>query len=85
MAPRNFAGKSSRKKTVFFLGPKFLVAIGRGKSIYWAIGYFIDLSTCAKFQGHSSTVSYLSQGSLMKMPSEKYVSGAILGHVYLDE
>jgi len=57
--------------------------MGRGKSIYWAIVYFIDLSTCAKFQGHSSTVSYLSQESLMK--SEKYASGAILGHVYLDE
>ena len=39
----------------------------------------------SKFQGHSSTASYLSQGSLIKTPSEKYASGAILGHVYLDE
>ena len=35
------------------------------------IVYFKDLSICAKFQGHSSTASYLSQGSQMKMPSEK--------------
>jgi len=34
---------------------------------------------------NSSRASYLSQGSLMKMPSVKYASGAILGHVYLDE
>jgi len=55
--------------------------MGHGRSIFWAIVYFMDLSICAKFQGHSSMASYLSQGSQMKMPSEKYVSGAILGHV----
>jgi len=59
--------------------------MGRGRSIFWAAVYFIDLSICAKFQGRSSRASYLSQGSLVKMPSEKYVSEAILGHVYVDE
>jgi len=59
------------------------VAMGRGRAIFWAIVYFMDLSFCAKFQGCSSTASYLSQGSLMKMPSVKYASEAILGHVYL--
>jgi len=57
--------------------------MGRGRAIFWAIVYFMDLSIYAKFQGCSSTASYLSQGSLMKMPSVKYASEAILGHVYL--
>ena len=61
------------------------VAMGRGRSIFWAAVYFMDLSICAKFQGRSSRASYLSQGSLMKMPSVKHASGAILGSVYLDE
>jgi len=52
--------------------------------MFWAIVYFMDPNICAKFQGRSSRASYLSRGSLMKMPSEKYSSGAILGHVYLD-
>ena len=56
-----------------------------GRSIFWAVVYFMDLSICAKFQRHSLRASYLSQGSLMKMPSEKYASGGILGLVYLDE
>jgi len=59
--------------------------MGRGRSIFRAVGYFTVLSTCAKFQGCSSRASYLPHGSRMKMPSEKYVSGAILGHMYLDE
>ena len=59
--------------------------MARGRSIFWAVVNFTDLSMCAKFQGRSSMASYLSQGSLMKMPSEKYASGAILGLVYLDE
>ena len=76
--------ENRHEKTVFSRS-KISVAIGRGGLIYWAVVYFIDLSISAKFQGHSSTASYLSQGSLMKMPSNKYASGAILGHVYLDE
>ena len=59
--------------------------MGRGRSIFSAAVYFMDLSICAKFQGRSSRASYLSQGSLMKMPSVKHASGAILGSVYLDE
>ena len=59
--------------------------MGRGRSIFRAVGYFTELSTCAKFQGRSSRASYLPQGSLMKMPSEKYASGAILNHLYADE
>ena len=68
-----------------FSRSKISVAMGHGRSIFWAVVYFMDLSICAKFQGHSSAASYHSQGSQMKMPSEKYASGAILGHVYLDE
>ena len=68
-----------------FSRSKISVAMGRGRSIFWAIVYFIDLSICAKFQGLSSRASYLPQGSLMKMPSEKYASGTILGHLYADE
>ena len=59
--------------------------MGRGRSIFWAVVYFTDLSTCAEFQCRSSRASYLPQGSRMKMPSEKYASGAILGHLYADE
>ena len=60
--------------------------MGRGRSIFRAVVfYFTDLSTRAKFQGRSSRASYLSQGSLVKMPSEKYASEAILGYVYVDE
>jgi len=59
--------------------------MARGRSIFCTVVYFTDLSTCAKFQGRSSMASYLPQGSLMKMPSEKYASGGILGLVYLDE
>ena len=59
--------------------------MGRGRSIFWDVVYFMDLSITAKFQGHSSTASYLCQGSLVKMPSEKYASWAILGHEYVDE
>ena len=33
----------------------------------------------------SSRASYLPQGSRIKMPSEKHASGAIFGHVYMDE
>ena len=61
------------------------VAMGRGESIFWPVVYFADLSTCAKFQGRSSRASYLPQGSLMNMRSEKYASGAILGHLYADD
>ena len=58
--------------------------MGRGRSIFWAVVYFTDLSTCAKFQCRSSRASYLPQGSLVNM-SEKYASGAIFGRIYLDE
>ena len=59
--------------------------MGRGRSIFLAAVYFTDLSMRAKFQGRSSKASYLPQGSRMKMPSEKHASGAIFGHVYMDE
>ena len=72
-----------------FSRSKISVAMGRGRSIFSAAVYFMDLSICAKFQNRSSRASYLSQGSLMKMPSVKYASGAklgsVLGSVYLDE
>jgi len=58
--------------------------MGRGRSIFRAAVYFTDLSTRAKFQGRSSRASYLPQGSRME-PSEKHASGAIFGHVYMDE
>ena len=79
------AKKRKKNENLGFSRSKISVVMGRGRSIFWAIDYFMDLSICAKFQGHSSTASYLSQGSQMKMPSEKCASGAILGHVYLDE
>jgi len=77
--------KTLKNENLGFSRSKISVAMGRRRSIFWVIVYFMDLSICAKFQGHSSTASYLSQGSQMKMPSKKYSSGAILGHVYLDE
>ena len=67
-----------------FSRSKISVAMGRGRSIFWAAVYFMDLSICAKFQNRSSRASYLSQGSLMKMPSVKHASGAIFGHIYID-
>ena len=82
---RHFGEKPKNRENLGFSRSKIFVAMGRGRSIFWAVVYFMDLSICAKFQGHSSTASYLCQGSLVKMPSEKYASGAILGHVYLDE
>jgi len=77
--------KNLKNENLGFSRSKISIAMGRGRSIFWAIVYFMDLNICAKFQGHSSTASYLSRGSQMKMPSEKYASGAILGYVYLDE
>ena len=76
---------AKKTENLGFSGSKISVAMGRGRSIFCPVVYVTDLSTCAKFQGRSSRASYLPQGSLMKMPSEKYASGAILGHIYLDE
>ena len=74
----------AKTENLGFSRSKISVAMGRGRSIFWAAVYFMDLSICAKFQGRSSRASYLSQGSLLEMPSVKYASGAIFGHVYLD-
>ena len=72
----------AKTENLGFSRSKISVAMGRGRPIFWPIVYFTDLSTCAKFQRRSSRVLYLPQRSLMKMPS---ASGAILGHIYLDE
>ena len=58
-----------------FSRPNISIAMGHGRSIFWAAAYFMDLSISAKFQGRSSRASYLSRGGLIKMPSVKYASG----------
>ena len=75
----------AKTENLGFSMSKISVAMGRGRSIFRAAVYFMDLSTYAKFQGRSSRASYLSQGSLKKMSSEKYASGTILGHLYVDK
>ena len=72
----------AKTENLGFSRSKISVAMGRGRSIFWPVVYFADLSTCAKFQGRSSRASYLPQGSLT---SGKYSFGAILGHIHLDE
>ena len=45
----------------------------------------MDLNIRVKFRGRRPTASYFSHGSLVKKPSVKYASRAILVHIYLDE
>ena len=60
----------AKTENLGFSRSKIAVAMGRGSSIFWAVVYFTELSTRAKFQGRSSRASYLPQGSLVKIPSE---------------
>ena len=56
---RNFCEKPKNPENLGFSRSNISVAMGRGRSIFWAEVYFMDLSICAKFQGHSLTASYL--------------------------
>ena len=48
---------------------------------YGVVIYFLNLNICSKFGGHSA--SSFSRGSLAKMPSVKYASDAMLGHIII--